>query len=405
MILKASQRAGGNHLAAHLLNARDNDHVTVHEVRGFISDNLFDAFTEAYAISRGTKCKQYLFSVSLSPPIDADVSIKAFEDAIAKIEERNGLVGQPRAIVFHEKEGRRHAHCVWNRIRASTMTAVNLPHFKLKLRDLSRDLYLENDWKMPRGLMNSEASDPLNFDLSEWQQALRAKTDPKELKALFLECWAASDSKQAFEAFLSERGFVLAQGDRRGFVAVDWRGEIYSLSRWTEKKNKELAGRLGLSTELQTVAVAVEKAAALRSAREDEFRALIEKKKAEFLTRAKAARHALVAKQREERQRMSEAQKSSTAALRAKLQARLPTGIKALWFRLTGQYHKLIASNQSEYREHEKRARIELENLISAQLKQRRTLKAEYEQDALQIKESLNNFAYLKRKDRTMQRR
>ena len=42
---------------------------------------------------------------------------------------------------MHEKEGRRHAHVVWSRIDADEMKAINLPHFKVKLRDLSRDLY------------------------------------------------------------------------------------------------------------------------------------------------------------------------------------------------------------------------------------------------------------------------
>ena len=32
MILHGNQRAGGKQLAHHLLNSRDNDHVTVHEI-------------------------------------------------------------------------------------------------------------------------------------------------------------------------------------------------------------------------------------------------------------------------------------------------------------------------------------------------------------------------------------
>ncbi len=38
MILKASQRAGGTQLAMHLLKTEENEHVEVHEVRGFVSD-------------------------------------------------------------------------------------------------------------------------------------------------------------------------------------------------------------------------------------------------------------------------------------------------------------------------------------------------------------------------------
>ncbi|WP_113154813.1 relaxase/mobilization nuclease domain-containing protein [Nitratireductor sp. OM-1] len=157
MILKASQRGGGMQLARHLLNSRDNDHVEVHELRGFVSSSLEGAFKEAYAVSRGTKCTQFLFSLSPSPPETQRVPINVFETAIADIEKRIGLKGQPRAIVFHEKEGRRHAHCVWSRIDPEKMKAINLPHFKLKLRDMSRELYLEHGWQMPRGLATTRS--------------------------------------------------------------------------------------------------------------------------------------------------------------------------------------------------------------------------------------------------------
>lgn len=60
MILKASQRGGGQDLAAHLMKLDDNEHLSVHELRGFASDNLHGAFREAEAISKGTKCRQYL---------------------------------------------------------------------------------------------------------------------------------------------------------------------------------------------------------------------------------------------------------------------------------------------------------------------------------------------------------
>src|SRR5690606_17006322 len=87
--------------------------------------------------------------------------------------------------------------------------------------------------------------DPLNFTREEWQQAQRAGLDPREIKAVFKQCWQASDSKTAFERALKERGFWLARGDRRGFVAVDYKGEVYSLSRYAGVKGKEIEARLG----------------------------------------------------------------------------------------------------------------------------------------------------------------
>ena len=110
MILKGSQRSGARQLAAHLLNARDNEHVEVHELRGFSAGDLPSAFQEAEAVSRGTRAKQFLFSLSLNPPPRERVTVEQFEQAIDAAEHKLGLDNQPRAIVFHEKEGRRHAH-------------------------------------------------------------------------------------------------------------------------------------------------------------------------------------------------------------------------------------------------------------------------------------------------------
>ena len=245
MILKGNQRAGGGQLARHLLNDQDNDHVAIHDLRGFISEDLNGAFTEAFAVSQGTRCKQFLFSLSLNPPENARVPITVFEEAIDKIEERLGLSNQPRAIVFHEKEGRRHAHCVWSRIDTAEMKAINLPHYKLRLRDISRQLFLENDWRMPRGLQNAQERDPLGFSQAEHQQAKRTDANAAAIKKIFKECWAASDSAVSFGHALKEHGYCLARGDRRGHVAVDADGEVFAISRWLDLKAKDVRAKLG----------------------------------------------------------------------------------------------------------------------------------------------------------------
>jgi hypothetical protein len=181
MILKAKERGNAPQLARYLLAMRDNEHVELHELRGFVSDELLPAFHEADAIASGTRCKNHLFSISLNPPEEAQVSTAAFEQAIVDIERKLGLKDQPRAIVFHEKDGRRHAHAVWSRIDTERMRAINLPHYKAKLRDVSRQLYVKHGWDMPRGLEDRRLRDPFSFTREEWQQARRAGLDPKEL--------------------------------------------------------------------------------------------------------------------------------------------------------------------------------------------------------------------------------
>ncbi len=293
MILKGSQRSGGVQLAHHLMNTHDNDRVAVHDVRGFMTDNLHGAFKEAYAVAKGTRCTQYLFSLSLNPPEKARVNIAEFEAAISNIEQKLKLQNHPRAIVFHEKEGRRHAHVVWSRINPATMKAQRMSHFKTKLRDISRDLYLEHGWKLPDGYLKENKHDPLNYGYTEYHQAKRQNIDPKRLKALLLDCWQKSDSKSAFVNALEEHSMFLARGDRRGFVAVDHTGEVYSLSRWLGIKSKDLKARLGNREDLQFVAEVLTK---LKAKQGDDYQSRIAKAVSPFnddLTAFKAKREKL----------------------------------------------------------------------------------------------------------------
>ena len=101
MILNGNQRGGAKNLALHLLKD-ENERVEIHELRGFISRNLIGALNEMYAVSRGTRCRQFMYSLSLNPPKHEVASIDDFEVAIERAEKRLNLEGQPRAIVFHE---------------------------------------------------------------------------------------------------------------------------------------------------------------------------------------------------------------------------------------------------------------------------------------------------------------
>ena len=74
MILHGNPRAGAKDMAQHLMKA-ENEVVQIHQMRGFASHDLLGAFNEIYAISRGTKCSQYMYSLSLNPPKDAEVSV------------------------------------------------------------------------------------------------------------------------------------------------------------------------------------------------------------------------------------------------------------------------------------------------------------------------------------------
>lgn len=378
MIIVGSERGSAKELAAHLLNDRDgNEHIEIHELRGFVSDDLEGALEESYAISRGTKCRKHLFSVSLNPPSHEEVDIQGFEDAIERVEQVNGLTGQPRAIVFHEKGGRRHAHAVWSRIDGETMTAKNLSHFKLKLQSVSRQLYHEHEWRMPDGLARKGAGDPRNYSLAEYQQAKRMEIDPRDLKGAIQDAYATSDSAASFAYALSERGYTLAKGDRRGHVAVTPEGEVLSISRYVGKKAKDVRAKLGDPDEtLPGVDEAkrdmakdmrkafIRHAKESKSQRDDAMNALSERQSA------------MIAQQQADRTALEEQHRIRWIAETKARSERLNSGLKGLWQWVTGQRAKIQQQNQMEALKAQERDRQETDRIVARQLAERREMEA-----------------------------
>lgn len=374
MILKASQRGGARQLATHLLNEKDNDHVTVGEVRGFVADDLYGAMAEAQAVARGTRCRQPVFSMSINPPKDAVVSRADFVDVANRAEEALGLEGQPRAIVFHEKEGRLHAHVVWSRIDEETMKAVNLPHFKNKLRSLSKELFLEHGWDLPEGHRIDGWKNPLNFTLAEFQQAQRAELDPRELKQLFRSAYERADNLASFGNALEEHGYYLAEGDQRGIVALDMNGEVFAVSRWAGVKTKEAERKLGNGEGLPSVEAV---RADLQKRVSTQMRAFIaqdREAKREEMKPLVEARKAMVERQRAERQALKESQKARSIKEARERAERFRKGFGVVMDILTGRLFKLRRQNEREALAGRKRDRKEFEQVVIAQLRERKPL-------------------------------
>jgi len=376
LILVGNQRGGARDLANHLMKD-ENDHVQVHELRGFVASDLMGAFKEAEMISRGTRCKQFLFSLSLNPPQDARVTVADFEKAIERIEDKLGLSGQPRAIVFHEKKGRRHAHAVWSRIDTSQMKAVQLSHSKTKLCAISKQLYLEHGWKLPAGHIDRSKTDPLNFTLEEWQQAKRTGQDPRAIKAAFQEAWSISKTGPAFKEELEKRGYWLAQGNRRSHVAVDRFGEIYSVPRQLGIKTKEARVKLdqiNALPDVDTIKATVARDVAKRlNTIASELDQQIEAQKAA----QRSAIKELVMRQRTERQALAERQKDRQQEEARIRQSRFRKGLKGVWDLLRGEHYRVTKQNRDEADKAVKRDRLEHERQIERHLEDRRTLKLE----------------------------
>ncbi|MEP3787214.1 relaxase/mobilization nuclease domain-containing protein [Ascidiaceihabitans sp.] len=377
MILKGSQRSGAKALAEHLMNDRDNDHVTCLDLRGFSTDELHGALAEMHAISKATQCKKFMFSLSLNPPQDHVGTEDEFLDAADRIEQALGLHAQPRAIVVHEKENRRHAHVVWSRIDVDDLKAIHLGRFKLALRDLSRDLFLDHGWALPDGLATYGNKSTLNFTLEEWQAAKRQGLDPREIRQAFQQAWGRCDSQLGFKNALEDRGYFLALGDRRGFVALDVDGNVHSIAKWTGLKVKDVKAKLGSPENLPSVD---ETQSNIRSKVSEQMRGYIDQVKdrqSNDLAPLRDKRRELALAHREERQRLKDGQELRWAEETKTRSNRLNKGLRGLFDRLTGAHKAVRKRNEVEAMEAARRDQRQRDLLTKEQMKERKSLQRE----------------------------
>jgi hypothetical protein len=237
---------------------------------------------------------------------------------------------------------------VWSRIKVDEMKAVQLSFTKRRLTELSRELYLEHGWTMPDGLKQSHARDPRNFTLAQWQQAKRIGKDPKQIKAVFQECWLASDTQSAFANALKEHGYVLARGDRRSFVAVDHRGEAFAVSKWAGIKTKEVRAKLSDEQNLPSVdeaRIQIAKDMAVR------LNTLFQEQASAFGTRMaqlEEKRQALTRQHKAERQKLLDVQNFHWQQKQQEWHNNLNKGFRGLFDRITGKRHKIEERNEQD---------------------------------------------------------
>jgi hypothetical protein len=261
MILKGNQRGGGQQLAAHLQNSFDNERVEIADVRGSVAQDLSGAFAEWAAEARGTKCTKFLYSLSLNPyQPNGRLTREQYLDLLERTERSLKLVGQPRAVVFHEKRDkdgmlREHCHAVWSRIDTDRMKAVQMSHDRLKLRTVAQEFARDHGLELPDGMKRGNTKDSrkerfnnraAQENLGEKQQQERTGV-PKEVRMAEISgCWTGTTNGAAFVHALEGKSYYLARGDQRDYVIIDAYGEIHSLSRQLSgvAKKKELMDRL-----------------------------------------------------------------------------------------------------------------------------------------------------------------
>lgn len=250
IVTKASQRENGQELAVHLQNARDNERIAVAEIRGAIARDLCGALQEWQAIAKATRCKKYLYHLSMSPdPRLGTLDRRLYKDFIARVEKKLGLKGHPRAIVFHIKEGREHCHVVWSRIIPGLLKAAQISHDRLTLQSITREFLKEHNLTLPANMQAANDSKdrpmPARMTLYEKHQQERTGISKEERTRQLTQIWQQTGTGNEFVQAIAKAGYQLARGDSVPYAVVDAYGEIHSLPRQIEgAKTRDIRARL-----------------------------------------------------------------------------------------------------------------------------------------------------------------
>ncbi|MEP1421063.1 MAG: hypothetical protein ABJK59_04765 [Erythrobacter sp.] len=188
--------------------------------------------------------------------------------------------------------------------------------------------------------------------------------------------WAISDSRSAFEHALKERGYYLARGDKRGFVAVDMHYEVYSVPKQVDVRTKQIKERLGDPKEL--LALDEARDAMAQDIGQNLGRLYNEQAKAAQANKERFERDKtrLVEQQRAERARLMTELRQRQVLEQAQRQEQFRRGLLGLWDRITGEHRRIKEQNQIATLAAQQRDQRERDKLTFEQLEQCRSLQS-----------------------------
>ena len=230
MIIKGTSCAGARRLAVHLTRTDTNERAEVKEIRGVVAQDLSGALREMEGVAAGARTNKPFYHGSIEQ--------RAY--AIDKLEEALGLTGQPRVVVVHEKEGREHCHIVWSRIDLDRMAAISDSNNYRKHEEVARTLEKEFGHERVQGAhveRDGKQRPDRTPSHSEMLQAERTGVSPAAAKSLMTGIWQSTKNGKEFQTALEDKGWILARGDRRDFVAIDPGGGVHSVARRIEGVN------------------------------------------------------------------------------------------------------------------------------------------------------------------------
>ncbi|WP_051284664.1 relaxase/mobilization nuclease domain-containing protein [Nisaea denitrificans] len=260
MIVGATRGSGGRALARHLTDVDENERVQLLEARGLASDDLANQLGELVAGAAHGRSAKPVMQVHLDP--STVYTEQQWERVLELYEAEFGLQDHTRLAVEHKKKDRTHRHYVYSLVNENGRV-IDLAHNFARHEKVARIVEFEFGEKFTSGRFDKEVLKFLKderpdvyaamiaqgcgqgprteravMNSDERFQAARQGVNLADVRSAALTAWKASDSPQAFEAALAERGFALAQGTKTTMI-IDQAGNAQSLSRVLNAASKE----------------------------------------------------------------------------------------------------------------------------------------------------------------------
>lgn len=173
--------------------------------------------------AKSTKRPVLTFSLSYDPQ-DSPTQEDMTHDAVSFMDTVLGLKDHQALIIGHNDTDHPHVHVMANLVHPETGRTHTPSWSKVKA----------SDWALEKSKERGYGHCPqreINHKKRQKGEMANYKEPPIHDPTVVHQLYEQSDSGKAFRAAITEHGFTLAKGDRRGFVLVDDYGKIYSLSR------------------------------------------------------------------------------------------------------------------------------------------------------------------------------
>ncbi len=192
---------------------------------------------------------------------------------------------------------------------------------------------------------------------------------------------------------MEEKGYVLARGDRRGFVAVDVHGEVYAIPKWTGLKTKQVREKLGDPNVLRSVEEAKDHIAQNMQHALSRWQTDLAEKKRALKAKQDQQRKQLVQKQRQARNQLEKKLEQRRLLEAKQRQERFRTGLKGLWDRVRGEHRQIKERNEQEaWQAHLRDQKIK-DDMVFRDLEQCRQLKRAQSVDRSALKDQVKDLA------------